>query len=123
MCSRQRRLVRYFDLQAASRLTMPKGQAAVRGKLLPVLPQYAALILGIAVQPYLTMFQLSGHWQLTGWPQWLAFAAIVGIIVFPGVYKRSIDPGKPLFVQLCVIFSAGIGWQSLFTTAGKALPH
>jgi hypothetical protein len=42
-------------------------------------------------------------------------------LIFPGVYKSAFDPGKPLFVQLCAIFTAGVGWQSLFKAGATVL--
>jgi hypothetical protein len=110
-------VIRYFDLQSNSRATKPKGFAG-GDSTFPVIPQYGALVLGIAVQPFLTQFQNAKDWGYpSDWLQWLPFALIAGLVVFPGVYKNALDPAKPLFVQLCTIFAAGMGWQSLLRTA------
>ncbi len=48
------------------------------------------------------------------------FAIFVGTVIFPAVYKTAFDPTKPIFVQLCAIFTSGLGWQALLQTAVKA---
>jgi hypothetical protein len=42
---------------------------------------------------------------------------IAGLAILPSVYKNTIDPEKPLPIQLCVLFVAGMGWESLLSTA------
>ncbi len=115
-------LIRYFDLQSGSRrqkvVAQSKGES---GPSLPVIPQYLALVLGIAVQPYLSAYQKSHAWNVSGWQGWLVFAFLVGLVVFPAVYKKTFDPQSPLFLQFCAIFAAGMGWQSLFATAMTAV--
>jgi hypothetical protein len=83
------------------------------------LPQYLTLVLGIVVQPFFAAYQQSGQWNFNGITGRVLFAAIVGLVVFPAVYKRAFDPDKPLFVQLCAIFAVGMGWESLLRTALK----
>lgn len=48
------------------------------------------------------------------------FGVIIGALIFPGVYKNAFDPRKPWFIQLCAIFAAGIGWQSVIQGGAKA---
>jgi len=83
--------------------------------------EYLALVLGIFVQPCLANYQKTGAWSLAGWSGWAIFAIIVGLLIFPAAYNNAFAPTKPLFVQLCAIFAAGVGWQSLFETVGKPL--
>jgi hypothetical protein len=111
-------IIRYFDLQSASRGTASGYSAAA----MRVFQQYAALVLGIAVQPFLAEFQVLHHWNinLAEWLNWFLFALITGLLIFPGVYKQAFDANQPKFVQFCAIFASGIGWKSLLTTAGKA---
>lgn len=115
-------LIRYFDLASETR---PGGARAItgsEGKPAPWLPQYVALVLGILVQPLFEHFRnTSPHqWDFTSMPVWIPFALIVGIVIFPAVYKNAFDPTKPIFVQLCAIFAGGLGWQALLQTAVKA---
>jgi hypothetical protein len=112
-------IIRYFDLQSARRgIATAHSTATMR-----VFQQYCALVLGIAIQPFLAEFQVSHHWNinLTEWLNWFVFALITGLLIFPGVYKKAFDPNQPQFVQFCAIFASGIGWKSLLTTAGKAV--
>ncbi len=111
-------LLRYLDLQSEHRLlnvTAP-GKGA-KSKALPVIPQYIALVLGITIQPYWLAFQETGNWNFDGLVSWLIFALITAVTIFPAVYKKTFDPSSNLFVQLCTIFSSGVGWQSLFAIA------
>lgn len=112
-------IVRYFDLQSERR-GVARGYAADGN--LTVFPQYVALVLGIAVQPYLAQFQTTGEWSwdVQNWLSWLLFAGITGLIIFPGVYRKAFDADQPKFVQFCAIFATGIGWKSLLTAAVKA---
>jgi hypothetical protein len=45
----------------------------------------------------------------------------MGIMILPGVYKNSFAPDKPILVQLAAIFTAGVGWQTLFEAAAKTV--
>jgi hypothetical protein len=109
-------LIRYLDLQSEKRQqgVMVQGKHSVS---LPVIPQYIALVSGIMIQPYLARFQQDQVWKFDHWPGWLFFALVIATTIFPAVYKKAFDPSSNLFVQLCTIFSSGIGWQSLFATA------
>ena len=114
------RALKYFDLQAGRRPSQPVGF----GKSLtefPVLPQYVALVLGIIAQPFLAKYASSQVWDIHALPGWIVFAVIIGVVIFPSVYTHSLDPSKTIFVQLCVIFAAGIGWQSVIQVAGKGI--
>lgn len=114
-------IIRYFDLQSAHRVTAPVAQGG-SAKRAPVLRQYCALVLGIVVQPYVQHYVQTSAWALSlaDVAGRVAFGIIIGALAFPGVYKSAFDPAKPVFVQLCAIFAAGIGWQSLIQGAAKA---
>jgi len=112
-------VIGYFDLQSHRRTLLPEQQAA-NGQSFPVWPQYAALVLGIAVQPFFAKFQQTHMWNLDGWQGWVVFSLIAGILIFPGIYKKTFDASGNLWVQLCAIFASGIGWQSLLETGAKA---
>jgi hypothetical protein len=115
-------VIRYFDLQSARRPVGPVPKGGPAPAPLPVIPQYLALAAGVAVQPFLTHYIETRVWSVT----WAAvigqiiFGFIIGACIFPSVYKNAFDPAKPLFVQLCAIFTAGMGWESLFKAAVKA---
>ncbi len=84
------------------------------------IPQWIALVLGIAMQPYFTSFRNTGVWRFDGLTGWFFFSLIVGLIIFPSIYRGAFDPSKPVIVQIGPIFAAGLGWESLFGTALEA---
>ena len=111
-------LLRYFDLASASR---PEGPEPVADQgAAPGIPQYAALFLGIAVEPLFDSYRTTHVWNFGAFPGWLLFSVIVAVLIFPAVYKNAYEPTRPIFVQLCSIFASGIGWQALLQTAVKA---
>jgi hypothetical protein len=63
------------------------------------------------------VYRQHGAWDLSRAVSRVPFALLVGLAVFPAVYRRTLDPEKPLFVQLCLVFAAGLGWQSLWALA------
>jgi hypothetical protein len=119
------RIVDYFDLQLGRR---PVGAMPHKtgGPAFPVLPQYLALAAGVAVQPFLNHYIESHQWDVS-WGAIVAqifFGFLMGACIFPGVYRNAFDRSKPMFVQLCAIFTSGLGWESLFKTgvaAGSAV--
>jgi len=115
-------LIRYFDLVADVRPRHAKAKAAGEtSRELHWLPQYIALLLGIVVQPFIQRYMTSGAWNLAGLWGWVAASAFIAVVALPAVYRRSFDPEKPLPVQLAVMFSSGMGWQSLVGAALKGL--
>jgi hypothetical protein len=83
--------------------------------------QWMALFGGILIQPFFQAYQASANhqWSFDGFGGWTLFALITSVVIFPGVYKRAFDQDSPVLVQLAPIFTAGLGWQSLLTTAIK----
>ena len=113
------RFIKYFDLASELRPTAALDTAEDE-RTLHWFPQYIALVLGALIQPFFAAYQKLGHWNFSGLSGRLLFAVIVGVVIFPAVYKRAFSAEKPIFVQLCAIFTAGMGWQSLVETALKA---
>lgn len=111
-------LPRYFDLTSRDRQPRARSDAP---KHAPWMPQYLALLLGILVQPFFAEFQSTGNWSFAGFGGWVFGSVIIAICIFPSVYRSALDPDRPIFVQFCLIFVAGMGWQSLFQTALDAL--
>jgi hypothetical protein len=116
-------VIDYLDLQFGRR---PVAAVPHKGSgpapTFPVLPQYLALAAGIAVQPFLNHYIETHQWSVS-WGAVIAqivFGFLMAICIFPGVYRNAFDRTKPLFVQLCTIFTAGLGWESLFKTAVAA---
>jgi hypothetical protein len=115
------KIIEYFDLQsrARGRAKLEGRKADGGGDSLTVYPQYFALVGGIIAQPYFEQYQQTKSWALDlgAAGGWIAFAVIVGLLVFPSVYRRSFDAGQPKFVQFCAIFASGMGWKTLLDTA------
>jgi hypothetical protein len=121
-------IVRYFDLQSERRAVPPKraakGAAAEpTPKHAPVLPQYGAVALGVLADPLLRNY-IENHtfaFDLSSIAGRTAFALLMAIVLLPAVYKNAFDPEKPILVQLCALFTSGVGWQSLFQAAAEAI--
>ena len=75
--------------------------------------QYVAIVLGILVQKYWSLFRERGVWSFEGLAGWALFALITALLIFPAVYKNSLDPDQPVLVQFCLVFTAGMGWQAI----------
>jgi hypothetical protein len=112
-------VVQYFDLASSQREVAVRRGAEGGQKRLHWVPQYVALALGVLIQPYFASYQNTGQWMLEGGWGRVLFAVVAGILILPAVYKRAFDPDKPIVVQLCAIFAAGLGWESLLDTAVK----
>lgn len=124
-------VVRYFDLYSQQRSATPKGVTAAprmkhdrwaRAKHASVLPQYAAVAAGVLVDPLLRSYIDSETFNFDFWSLLAraGFALLMAILLLPAVYKNAFDPDKPILVQLCALFTSGVGWQSLFQTAATA---
>jgi hypothetical protein len=112
------KVIEYFDLASQYR---PGGSRAVaETSRLHWFPQYLALLTGIVLQPYFLRYMTESRWDATGFWGWLLASTIIAVMAFPAVYKESFDATKPMLVQLCVIFTAGTGWQTLASSALKA---
>ena len=110
----------YFDLTAG--LAERRAMAPIKLERPPVSPQYVALATGVAAEPFVTRFIAHQPLGLAAILPQIAFGLMIATILFPGVYRNAFDPERPILVQLCAIFAAGIGWQSLFhAAAGPAI--
>lgn len=115
-------LIRYFDLQSATRSAKAEGHAA--SDRAPVFPQYAALALGVIVEPFLRHYIETGSWavELRTVIGRIVFGLIIAVVILPSVYRSSFDPTKPILVQLAALFPMGLGWQSLLNAAVETGP-
>jgi hypothetical protein len=111
-------VLRYFDLRPGAELAHLRALGKPDA---PWLLQYVALVLGVVVQPYLQQFQATGQWQPDGIWGRIVPAALIGLAVLPAVYCRAFDPHTPGFVQFCIIFVSGMGWESLMPAIAKAV--
>jgi hypothetical protein len=124
-------IVRYFDLRSPTGTLRPapgpaasanKRAAAPSAEHAAVQPQYGAVTLGVLADPLLRNYIETKSFALDV-PSIAAgtgFALLMAIAILPAVYKNAFDPEKPILVQLCALFTSGVGWQSLFQTAATA---
>jgi hypothetical protein len=115
------KIIKYFDLVSQYRSDGSRAISESGQKNLKWWPQYIALLLGIFFEPSFQHYMETGIWQLTKFVPWLIASIIIGVMIFPAVYKSSFDATKPVFVQLCVIFTAGMGWHTILSTTMKAV--
>jgi hypothetical protein len=106
-------LIKYLDLASQYRREGEFAVSDTEEKKLMWWPQYLALLLGIMVQPYLQQYINTKHWHIEGIWGWMIASVFIAIMAFPAIYKSALDPTKPIFVQFCVIFTAGMGWQTI----------
>lgn len=113
-------IISYFDLQSTIR-DHPAGQAG-EGSKIPVIAQYGATALGVVADPYLHNYMSTGSFAVTWHALWLRviFGLLIGIALLPAIYRASFDD-RPTLVQLAALFVSGLGWQSLFSAAVKAV--
>ncbi len=83
--------------------------------------QWLALLIGVLIQPFFSYYKENGNiddWSAAykNW-EFIIFAVIVAIIVFPAIYRKAFDSDRPAWIQLIPIFTAGLGWQTLVDSA------
>ncbi|WP_422932243.1 hypothetical protein [Singulisphaera sp. PoT] len=113
------KLLRYFDITipgVADATAAGDSSADVQAVKVHWFPQWLALLLGIILQPSFSHYQQTHIWKFPAFPGWIFFSIIVAIMIFPGIYRNSFDPEKPIVIQIIPLFIAGMGWQSLLTT-------
>lgn len=107
----------YFDLGSEIRIRHDVGQTGTGGNNnVYYFFHYLIFAAGITVQPFLEKFRQTGQWDLAGWQGWTCFALLVGLCLFPLVYKKAFNAENPKFIQLCSVFGMGVGWQALIST-------
>lgn len=118
---------RYFDLSqpATFRDATPKAQVHQAGgsvehklTLKWQLITYVVLVLSIMASRYLDLFRAGVASSFRVDVPYLIFIAIASLLVFPLVYdKACLNTDKPVLLQIGVIFSAGMGWEKIVSTA------
>ena len=111
-------ITRYFDLFSRCRTTNVEALSEGDDDKAPsnwwLLAIYLALLAGIFAKGLLEDFakETPEPWN---WGR-IVTAIILSITSFPGVYKTAMEESGPGFVQLCVIFTAGIGVKTVVDT-------
>ncbi len=101
---------RYFDLSARGGITVTPDPISLPWQL----ALYGVLILGILANGILVAIRTHRRYRF----QWRKFvvSAIIALAIFPAVYEGArANLDKPTLVQLALIFSSGLGYESLFS--------
>ena len=117
-------LIEYFDIRKVKTATGTLELRKVgQDDKLPWLWQYLAAVLGIIVKPFLDYYLETGGWLPEGMSFWgqVLFGLIMGMLIFPAIYRSEFDPKNPGFFQFCTLFAAGFGWQSLIDMGAKGI--
>ena len=79
---------------------------------------YLILLLSIVASRYLDLYRAGVASSFTLDWAYLLFAAVVSLLAFPVVYDRAqFSKNRPAFLQIGLIFSAGMGWEKILATA------
>lgn len=80
--------------------------------------QKATLTLSVIASRFVDYYRAAISWSpLQDW-HYLLFALIVSFMSFPLVYKKvQRSRNDPILVQLGLIFTAGIGWEKMLSSA------
>lgn len=112
-------LVNPFQLGAAKGAEMRKDEEVPRLTLGRQLALYATLILGNIASSFFESYRAGQPWRPN--PLSLLFAAIVGIVLLPGaIDANKLNGQKEELVQFAMVFTYGMGWQSLLGAAISA---
>jgi len=101
------------------------GKSAPKISTATQLEMFFTLILSVIASRFLDYYRGAVSWNpLRDW-QYLFFAVIVSLVAFPVVYRKAQrNRSEPTLVQLGFIFTAGIGWEKMLSTATDLFrPH
>ena len=118
---------RYFSF---GRPSVPRGARAMSDTpqppptfpLLAIGWQYLGVLLGIFAQPIIVQRKKGGPSDIRfdfASIGYLVASIVVAIVIFPGIYRPMPPATHPRFVQFCILFGAGIGWQAIFDSVVK----
>jgi len=121
---------RYFDLRQPATFRDPKPKASsseTHSRSLDTnqelsvkwqIVTYGVLVLSIMASRFLDLFRAGVASSFRIDLPYLIFIATASLLVFPVVYdKACFNRDKPLLLQIGVIFSAGMGWEKIVSTA------
>ena len=79
---------------------------------------FATLTLSIIASRFIDYYRAAVSWSVIKDWQYLLFAVIVSLLAFPIVYRKiQRNRNDPIFVQLGLIFTAGLGWEKVLSNA------
>lgn len=79
---------------------------------------YLILMLSIVASRFLDLYRAGVPGAFVLDLQYLAFVSIASLLAFPVVYdKARFNRDQPALLQICLIFTAGMGWEKILATA------
>jgi hypothetical protein len=120
---------KYFDLNQPvsfgrppkAPVPQPGGVAAAAPMQLPVgwqIATYLVLATSIVASRFLDLYRAGAVDSFSLDWRYLVFLGISSLLAFPVVYdKARANLDQPLFLKIVVIFSAGMGWEKIVSTA------
>jgi hypothetical protein len=109
-------VIRYFDLFSRRRSTV--AQALSDGETEKTVPSwwwqlllYLALLAGIFTKGVLE-YSAGRAPDPFDWGR-IFFALVAATIAFPGAYKAAMEEAGPGLVQICLVFTSGIGVKTV----------
>lgn len=122
----------YFDLSEPVTLRTPKVARPTSGAprsaptasssapitLVWQIVIYLLLVLSIVASRFLDLYRAGVASSFALDLRYLMFIGIVSLLAFPVVYdKARFNKDQPIFLQIAVIFTAGMGWEKIVATA------
>ncbi len=78
---------------------------------------YVILLLSIVASRFLDLYRIGRSTAFGLDWQYLSFVAIASLLAFPVVYdKARFNKDQPVLLQICLIFTAGMGWEKIAAT-------
>jgi len=97
-----------------------KGEEPAKLPLGRQIALYVTVVLGIFASSFLDSYRAGRMWHLD-WAA-LVIALLVGIVLLPGAVDRhKLNGQKEELVQFAVVFTYGMGWQTLLGAAIRAV--
>ncbi len=79
---------------------------------------YMILLSSILASRFLDLYRAGVASKFVVDWQYLLFLAIASLLAFPVVYdKARFNRDQPVLLQICLIFTAGMGWEKIVATA------
>lgn len=100
--------------QAATAAPAPSQQLSLHWQI----ATYCILLVSIVSSRFLDLYRagVAGSFELD--LKYLLFIAIASLLAFPVVYdKARLNKDQPIFLQICLVFTAGMGWEKIVSTA------
>lgn len=122
----------YFDLSEPVTFRARKSPPPAVGAATPVrtsapsqvlalpwqIATYCILLFAIVASRYLDLYRVGLVSEFKLDLPYLLFLVIASLLAFPVVYdKARLNKDQPILLQICLVFTAGMGWEKIVATA------